>query len=505
METKIEIIPSSIIVNYIENRIIKCDLPLESKVHMVFRRCLQTGGMLVIIGSRIATAMICLKGATVLMERPLTDPITLTLGISNVIGVTISHGLFSAFNTLNAIEEFMKPLTTEEKQITAKILPSWKKTLIKTIAVVTGLIAQFPISYAAYETAFFLPIFAFLTIQLDFGRGIYSTYLSLMHLTSMDKNFYMGTEIPLVLFQKYFVEQLERRREALAINCNERKLLLETLQRLLPRLTHGQIDKIRQKLLQKQEKEEENIIGEQEEKNCETFLKHLFAFYVPMQNGAGPFSDEMTFRIETIALLMSIAVLAEHWQLGGAGAGYIIESPFFSTLSSILVVASSGYIWDSLIHKATHYATEFFRGTTPPSLTQEMMPRFYKRFTKLGLIAGLLTFVPQMYFAKIYFPRWAYYPIGIISSLGIIFASISAAHGIRDRIISKFAYKQENYHQIIDLDNELQKLIELVKKAAPIEIGHFLLNLSDSFLTTLKAPSKEVIRGSLASLENASH
>jgi hypothetical protein len=230
-------------------------------------------------------------------------------------------------------------------------------------------------------------------------------------------------------------------------------------------------------------------------------VTNLLDFDVQIQSGVAPLAPDTEFRLDMLSLFMTAAILAEFWQLGAAGADLLIpDSTTFSTVASILVVCANAYIWDNMIRRSTRYTVDYIRGASPPSLTKQWMPRFYTGFTGMGTIASAFTFVPQMLFAKTFFPRWAFYPIGILASLGTYFGGVAATHAVRDMIIRGISKNRNN--QILDVDSRFEKLSGIIGKASPEAIGEFILNLPDSLVARLKAPSKDVVRRVLENMQS---
>jgi hypothetical protein len=484
---------SSILAAYIE-KALSGGLHRENSKIRFFRRTLQVGGIVIIACSRIGMVMICMKGAAIILDRPIDDPVSLTIGISNAVGTLVTFGFVAIFSTLNLIEEITRPLVFEEKLLTMHIMPVGKRTLIKIIAIIVGLLAQLPMAFATYTSALYVPIFFFIMQLLDCGRASYSTFMSLIGMTKTRVTGSLGIDKDLQRIRNNLIKKINHFRNSLIGNAQERKLFFDQIDFFMS----GSIAN---------EDACSNKKGHDSDHN-ENYSRYLttllnFSERELDSNVTNPLSNGMRYVIDFFILLMGMAVIAEFWQLAGAGIAFVSSVKLTAIIASIFVALANSYLWFSLIRRSTYFTVNFFRGISSPSVTKEFMPRFYRIFSQLGTIFSVFTFVPSVLFAKNYFPHWAYYPVAFLSSLGLIFAGISAVHSLRDIIIRGYI-KRKGKNRLLDLDSKLQRLTEIIGKTNQREIASFLIYLPEALQKLFQSPSKEQLEAFLSQFDDHS-
>lgn len=400
----------------------------DSSCRKTTRVALEVIAMLIVTGARIGMTMICISGAAEILNVPISNPYALSLGITNAIGAIVAFGFLSAFSKLKIIEAITRFTAPIEESLMSDTTTCCKRTAIKAAALIIGFASQIPMGYAAYKTALFSPITVGLLTFLDGGRASYSTYMSL---------------------------------KALEYNQCQKKSYIEKKLALSRSIIMQKIAAFQGSLSTR-----ENIPQEID--------LHFFEDEILMANQQSqgkPLNRCIKIGVEVLVILMTAAVLAEFYGLGKAGGKALTHNKTFAILSGIFVAFSNTHLWYFMVRKVSFFAIDFFRGNLAFSLSESLMPRFYKYFTRVGSFLAIPTFVPSVLFAKLYFPKEAYYPIATLSSIAAILGGLASLHGLRDIIIGKCKNKED----VVVLHKKLERIKQTISQTNLQDIALFLI------------------------------
>jgi hypothetical protein len=484
-----------ILGQYIENRLMSGAYREESRMQIVVRRILQAGGLAAVAVGRIGVIMICMDGAASLLERDVNDPASLGLGISSGIGNIVVFGILSVYGTLNLIKELTRRQTPEEGVLNTEKVPACTKRGISAASLGIGLLAQVPMAYAAYASSFYAPTLNYLGQQLDFGRASFSTFKALMGIAELQKvDRAKVLQADLMRSRDKLIEELNIRRNSLSSDTEERNAFLQKIEDLSrPAPMPSTKDEHKTPLIMES--------GDICENSYKDYISAVLEFSPPPTQQAAPLSLSGVRVLKVCTFLMTTAVLAELFELTREGAKNVSDSEAFGYAIATLSALANIHIWLSLIQKSTLFTIDFFRKASIPPVTCELMPRTYAAFTNVGTACSLLTFVPEMFFAKLYFPKWAAYAVGGLASLGTIFGGIGAVHAVRDLVIRSLT-ERRGKSILLTADRQLEKLIAVLSTISLEQYGLFLSSLPKDLQSQLLCPEEKSLSAYLEERED---
>jgi hypothetical protein len=472
----------SALQTFIERRTLSLLNNEDTKCRIIVKRVLQGGSVGIIGLARVGMVMVCFKGAASVLDRPLDDPAVMTLGAISAVGTVYTYGIFSIFTTTNLIDELMKATTPEEKTLLEIVLPTWQNVAIKISSVVIGLIAQVPNAIATYYSAFAYPVLIGGSQELDFGRAAYSTYMTLKALSNSSRRpTYKGIEAHLAQVRDNLVGQIATCRKGMLKDS--------------PELTHFLKEFV--VLMGMDESDSQNIplskaiAMNEDHEMAKELIQLILAFPVISDGRRGPLPSRSCsgMAIEGIVGLISLAVLAEFWQLAGVASQQISDSEVLVYFFSSLVVLANVYIWWSLIRRSTHLFVNTFRGTAKSSLIETKMVKTHRVYTVINIAMAVPTAIPQMFYA-VFLPKVLYWPVGILSALGSVLAGFGAGQGLCEKVLTGAMKKYSPQAFFLKLDVKLQRLSEVIAKTKPLEVARFIIKLPLETRQALQSPSE---------------
>ncbi|NGX39472.1 MAG: hypothetical protein KR126chlam1_00801 [Chlamydiae bacterium] len=463
-------IAPSPIANFIEDSLISGEANQITKGRLIARRSLQGLGLIPIIVGRIGMVMICLNGAAAILNVKKNSAAALALGIPSAIGASVTFGVFSIFNTFSLIERLTKKTTDQEKQIFTKKISQWQSTAIATSSVIIGLIAHVALAYAAYNSADFAPVIMYLGQQLDFGRAANSTFLTLMDVFSKEIPYTTELELELKKSKSRFCSKISDFKKHLAYEDKEFESKFSRF--------FAQVATEKSELLMHVPS---STNGHHSSSN---YISMILEGAQSLRHKEKPLSERQIFWCHAITTLSAVGIYAEFFALGSAGARAAWDKPGFYHTAGAVVLCANAYIWGTLIKKCSYVCTNFVRKELPKSIEGYLRPKLHSWMTGIGFVLAAPVFVPQMFFAKAYLPAPYYYPIGIAASVAGLLGGFATALAMRDRLIRYMHSK----HPRIKLDDQLNRLNDLITGAGPLEIAKFMATLPQEMRATLSCP-----------------
>ena len=484
---------------YVVQRMTNATELQDSRARSCVRKGMEVIALGIVTSARLAMSMICLTGSAEILNRKVTDWGPLTMGTINAAGAIISFGCLSAFTKMKIIEVLTRYIPDSEQKLMSHDIGPKMRNLIKASSVFLGFSSQIPMGVGAYNAALFAPWYMGISTFLDGGRSSWSMYNTFMAAYLLRTEPKEGTAGNLVAAKKALVKQLGQYNATLALPDNPSS---PTSVQTHPQreteeqapLLGGQSHKI------DDQGSPANILGKDsgyDEGATELFQILRSTKTVPTKP---PLGRMMQWGVNGAVVFMAGSVLAEFYRLGQDGASGITDNVVAQNLFATFVVGANLNLWFSLVSRTTEAAIKGLRGANPPSLTEKVAPTFYRRFTNWGTWASVPTFVPSVYFAKVYFPAYAYYPIAVLSSAAAFLGGLSALHGLRDILIRRL----HSAHPDIVMEKKLEQIKATVDKTNLAEIARFLLELPEDLRQKFSKSSREDLEAYLNSSEQHS-
>lgn len=438
----------SLLEGYIISRLDDHEILKDSERRKLTRKILEIAASIIVIGSRAAIVQTCLKGSSVILNQKITDMGSLLLGIPNAVGSVISYGGLSILTKLEIIEILTRHISKTEQQLMSDDLSPSLRTYTQVASLFLGFSSQIPLAVGAYEGAFITPplvngIFTF----LDGGRSSWSMY-------------------------KTITAMMRWRKEPKTVIGSE---LIQARQTLVNR-----VEDFRSLLAS-----EDDSLQNLEKINLMSILNNEKK---PIK--APSLSFAVTSLLNIFVVSMLSATFAEFYKLGAEGGMKIWDNKKFGIFIGSFVVSVNVYLWFDLVSRTTFATADLLRGAKSSSLTKKIAPQFYQRFTVLGTLISVPTFVPPIYFAKLYFSPPYYELIATFAATIAILGGVAAMHKLRDIII----LRRNASNSAVVLDHKLSQISETISKTNLFHIANFLVTLPEDIRNKLSLPNLEKLQ-----------
>jgi hypothetical protein len=431
----------------------------DSRRRKIVRKGLEATAMVIVIGARVAMTQICLSGSAEILDGKVTDTGPLVMGVINATGAIIAFGCLSAFTKLKIIEALTRYIPPNEQELMSDDIGPYTMTAIKTVSVILGFSSQIPWAIGAYDSALFAPMLNGVFTFLDGGRSSWSIYNTITSALQFRRKPKTETAGQLVIAKKNILKKIDTYRALLAseeFSASTKNASINT--------------------------SIENIGTIDDSITIDMILNNDKAPQNPR-----PLPRSVTWVLNASILLMAAATFAEFYKLGEDGAKDMTANTAVQASLASFCVFASLHLWMNLIAKTTYATADFVRGANSVSLTKKVSPKFYDRFTKWGTWISVPTFVPTVYFAKLYFPKMFFYPVATLSSAAGFLGGLSALHGLRDIIV----LRRNASDPTIVLDKRLAQIRETISKTNLSHIAAFLAALPDDIRDKLQSPSPD--------------
>lgn len=447
-----DLLEGTLLGKYIIHRLTDHEALQDSRGRKIVRGGLEVTAMVIVIGARMAMTQICLTGSAEILNGKVTDTGPLVMGVINATGAIIAFGCLSAFTKLKIIEVLTRYIPPNEQELMSDDLGPCMRTAIKTVSVILGFSSQLPWAIGAYKSALFVPEVNGVFTFLDGGRSSWSIFNTITSALQLRREPKTGTAAQLVVAKRNILKQIDTYRALIA--SEEFSASIQNIEAADDSITIDQI---------------------------------LNNDLVPQR--PQPLPRSVTWLLNGSILLMAAATFAEFYKLGEDGAKVITDNTGLQIFLASFCVFANLHLWMSLISKTTYATADFLRGANSTALTKKVSPKFYDRFTKWGTWISVPTFVPTVYFAKLYFSKMLYYPVAALSSTAGFLGGLSALHGLRDIII----LRRNASNPIIVLDKRLAQIRETISKTNLSHIAAFLAALPDDIRDKLQAPNPDAL------------
>lgn len=414
----------------------------ESTIHRISKRALQ--GLAVISG----------MGARVPFIRVNLAYSSNAWGIILASNSAASFGSIIAWCLLNIINDKLKPLSREEKRLLRSQIPIQYRVAISICMIAGGIIAQAPLAYMAYAYNNDNIYFPILVLLVDSGYPIYSLHLGSEQL--LKKRRLNALERQLDRVKDQLVGKLERSRTTLAVMTPEGR------EKYLTQLQNIKLTSDRSKLSTK-------------------YLKALITNSLKIKNSPEnrvikaarilPASVGVTL---AISQLIFAAVLTYH------GAKLFLDNDPFSISWAAFVVLCNTFLNFSVMvgTSISAYDTgiKYLRGIPQQSLIGSLYPKTQACSRLISLCISALSFGGPLKVAQDYLSGGFGLFIQISSVMATIMLSIAAMFALVDDLMTFVGihYGSKEHQELIKLDFEIKRLINLIKESPFVDFLQFL-------------------------------
>lgn len=430
--------------NYVESQMIERRPIEESKAHLVARRTLQG------IASVAGTAARYPFFKIVLLYAGNNKILGYSLGI----GSSLSFGAVITWCLLNIIDEYLRPMTEDEKQILRSRLPKHIQALIATAVFVMGPFSQLPLAYTSITYNNNNLLYGFGDIFVDSAYPIHSLHMNMKEL--LKQRHLSENAKRLLPLKDKLISKLEAKRSWLVhAEPKDRNACLKELQTI---------------------REREELAPRVDN------LMRLLLVNMPSHRFMpdGKVINCGRWAVKGVGTVLGISPLIVAGLMSFLGAGLLSDNIYFRVSFAAFVIFCFIYLNFSITTNglSTVYdaAVNTARGNPPKNLELSLYPKARGSLVLVSVASAFCAYVGPYKVCQDFFSgNFQTYMIAtnIITS---ILLSLFAWFAISDDIVRNGGIKFGSTvnRQLLEFDNQLKRLIFLIRESPLVDFLKFL-------------------------------